>query len=176
MACGSSLKFCRIAEGGIDLYPRFGPTGEWDTAAGQAILEAAGGAVLDPQGRPFRYNQRETLLNGDFIAFGDLALPGTSCGGFNQDFNHQYRGAPAGRGGSFDRVESFQIVFDLALAYGNPAYYNAESKYLPPGVPSDHRVPLGLEAKGKEAERAAKWADLCAHPFKKIGNRFYFQY
>ena len=74
VACGSSLKFCRIAEGGIDLYPRFGPTGEWDTAAGQAILEAAGGAVLDPQGRPFRYNQRETLLNGDFIAFGDLAL------------------------------------------------------------------------------------------------------
>ena len=74
VACGSSLKFCKIAEGGIDLYPRFGPTSEWDTAAGQAILEAAGGAVLDPQGRPFRYNQRESLLNGDFIAFGDIAL------------------------------------------------------------------------------------------------------
>ena len=74
VACGSSLKFCKIAEGSIDLYPRFGPTSEWDTAAGQAILEAAGGAVLDPQGRPFRYNQRETLLNGDFIALGDPAL------------------------------------------------------------------------------------------------------
>lgn len=74
VACGSSLKFCRIAEGDIDLYPRFGPTSEWDTAAGQTILEAAGGAVLDPQGRPFRYNQRDTLLNGDFIAFGDTAL------------------------------------------------------------------------------------------------------
>ena len=74
VACGSSLKFCKIAEGGIDLYPRFGPTSEWDTAAGQAILEAAGGAVLDPRGRPFRYNQRDTLLNGDFIAFGDVAL------------------------------------------------------------------------------------------------------
>ena len=74
VACGSSLKFCRIAEGGIDLYPRFGPTSEWDTAAGQAILEAAGGAVLDPRGRPFRYNQREILLNGDFVAFGDRAL------------------------------------------------------------------------------------------------------
>lgn len=74
IACGSSLKFCRIAEGELDLYPRFGPTGEWDTAAGQAILEAAGGAVLDPRGRPFRYNQRGTLLNGDFIAFGDVAL------------------------------------------------------------------------------------------------------
>ena len=74
IACGSSLKFCLIAEGELDLYPRFGPTGEWDTAAGQAILEAAGGAVLDPRGRPFRYNQRDTLLNGEFVAFGDVAL------------------------------------------------------------------------------------------------------
>lgn len=74
VGCGSSLKFCRIAEGGIDLYPRFGPTSEWDTAAGQAILEAAGGAVLDPRGRPLRYNRRDTLLNGDFLAFGDIAL------------------------------------------------------------------------------------------------------
>ena len=74
VGCGSSLKFCRIADGGIDLYPRFGPTSEWDTAAGQAILEGAGGAVLGPDGRPFRYNQRATLLNGDFIALGDLAL------------------------------------------------------------------------------------------------------
>ena len=80
MACGSSLKFCRIAEGELDLYPRFGPTSEWDTAAGQAILEAAGGAVLDPRGRPFRYNQRDTLLNGDFIAFGDVALRDTLPG------------------------------------------------------------------------------------------------
>ncbi|PJK00596.1 3'(2'),5'-bisphosphate nucleotidase [Lysobacteraceae bacterium NML91-0213] len=72
---GSSLKFCRLAEGRMDVYPRFGPTSEWDTAAGQAILEGAGGQVLDPQGRPFRYNQRDTLLNGDFIAFGDPGLP-----------------------------------------------------------------------------------------------------
>ncbi len=72
---GSSLKFCRIAEGAIDIYPRFGPTSEWDTAAGQAILEAAGGQVLDPQGRPFRYNQRDTLLNGDFVALGDVHMP-----------------------------------------------------------------------------------------------------
>lgn len=74
VGCGSSLKFCRIAEGAIDLYPRFGPTSEWDTAAGQAIVEAAGGAVLDPRGRPLRYNQRDTLLNGDFVALGDPAL------------------------------------------------------------------------------------------------------
>lgn len=72
---GSSLKFCRIAEGALDVYPRFGPTSEWDTAAGQAILEAAGGQVIDPHGRPLRYNQRDTVLNGDFIALGDTALP-----------------------------------------------------------------------------------------------------
>ena len=74
VGCGSSLKFCRLAEGALDLYPRFGPTSEWDTAAGQAILEGAGGAVFDPRGRPLRYNQRDTLLNGDFVALGDPAL------------------------------------------------------------------------------------------------------
>ncbi|PJK11576.1 3'(2'),5'-bisphosphate nucleotidase [Lysobacteraceae bacterium NML120232] len=73
---GSSLKFCRLAEGQLDLYARFGPTSEWDTAAGQAILEGAGGALVDLQGRRFRYNQRETLLNGDFLAAGDMALLG----------------------------------------------------------------------------------------------------
>lgn len=72
---GSSLKFCRLAEGAMDVYPRFGPTSEWDTAAGQCVLEAAGGAVLDPRGRPLRYNQRDTILNGDFIALGDPTLP-----------------------------------------------------------------------------------------------------
>ena len=72
---GSSLKFCRIAEGAMDVYPRFGPTSEWDTAAGQCVLEAAGGIVIDPRGRPLRYNQRDTILNGDFLALGDPALP-----------------------------------------------------------------------------------------------------
>jgi 3'(2'), 5'-bisphosphate nucleotidase len=75
MPLGSSLKFCRLAEGGMDVYPRFGPTSEWDTAAGQCVLEAAGGIVIDPRGRPLRYNQRDTLLNGDFLALGDTALP-----------------------------------------------------------------------------------------------------
>ncbi len=75
LALGSSLKFCRIAEGRADVYPRFGPTSEWDTAAGQCILESAGGVVLDLSGAPFRYNQRETLLNPDFIALGDPQLP-----------------------------------------------------------------------------------------------------
>jgi 3'(2'), 5'-bisphosphate nucleotidase len=76
VAQGSSLKFCRIADGALDVYPRFGPTSEWDTAAGQCVLEAAGGQVLAAHsGNPFRYNQRETLLNGDFMALGDPALP-----------------------------------------------------------------------------------------------------
>jgi len=72
---GSSLKFCMLAEGAMDVYPRFGPTSEWDTAAAQCVLEAAGGAVLDPHGRPFAYNQRDSILNGDFIALGDTSLP-----------------------------------------------------------------------------------------------------
>ena len=76
VAQGSSLKFCRIAEGTLDVYPRLGPTSEWDTAAGQCVLHAAGGAVLSAAtGKPFRYNRRESLLNGDFIALGDTRLP-----------------------------------------------------------------------------------------------------
>lgn len=71
---GSSLKFCRIAEGALDVYPRFGPTSEWDTAAGQCVLEASGGALLAPDGQAFEYNRRETLLNGDFMALGDPTL------------------------------------------------------------------------------------------------------
>ena len=69
------MKFCAIADGRIDLYPRFGPTSEWDTAAAQAVLEGAGGCILDLDGRPFRYNRRDTVLNGEFIALGDTTLP-----------------------------------------------------------------------------------------------------
>jgi len=72
---GSSIKFCRIAEGRVDVYPRFGPTSEWDTAAAQCVLEAAGGAVLTLDGQPLRYNSKESLLNPDFIALGDADLP-----------------------------------------------------------------------------------------------------
>ncbi len=68
---GSSLKFARGAEGKADLYPRFGPTSEWDTAAGQAVLEAAGGHVTRLDGHRLRYNCRESLINGDFVAYGD---------------------------------------------------------------------------------------------------------
>jgi 3'(2'), 5'-bisphosphate nucleotidase len=68
---GSSLKFCRVAEGNADLYPRFGPTSEWDTAAGQALLEAAGGQVTRLDGHRLRYNCRESVINSDFLAFAD---------------------------------------------------------------------------------------------------------
>lgn len=71
---GSSLKFCLLAEGKADLYPRFGPTSEWDTAAGQALLQAAGGQVTRSDGHPMRYNCRESVLNGDFIAFTDPSV------------------------------------------------------------------------------------------------------
>lgn len=70
-AVGSSLKFCMVAEGKADLYPRLGPTSEWDTAAAQAIVEAAGGAVVDREFRPLRYNTKEGLINPDFFVVGD---------------------------------------------------------------------------------------------------------
>ncbi len=75
LGLGSSLKFCRIAEGLIDFYPRFGPTSEWDTAAGQCILETAGGAVLGLDGAPLAYNRKDSLLNPDFLALGDATIP-----------------------------------------------------------------------------------------------------
>ena len=68
---GSSLKFCTIAAGQADVYPRFGPTSEWDTAAAQAVVEGAGGAVLDDTGRALSYNTKDSLLNPYFVAFGD---------------------------------------------------------------------------------------------------------
>jgi 3'(2'), 5'-bisphosphate nucleotidase len=66
---GSSLKFCLVASGEAELYPRFGPTSEWDTAAGQALLEAAGGHVTRLDGHRLRYNCRESVINGDFLAY-----------------------------------------------------------------------------------------------------------
>jgi 3'(2'), 5'-bisphosphate nucleotidase len=71
---GSSLKFCLLAEGKADLYVRFGATSEWDTAAGQAVLEAAGGHVTRMDGHRLRYNCRESLINGDFVAFSDPSV------------------------------------------------------------------------------------------------------
>ena len=75
LGMGSSLKFCRMAEARLDVYPRFAPTSEWDTAAGQCVLEAAGGAVITLDGAPLAYNTKRSLLNPDFLALGDPALP-----------------------------------------------------------------------------------------------------
>lgn len=67
---GSSLKFCVIAEGKADLYPRLGLTSEWDTAAAQCVVEQAGGQVTDTRMRPLRYNTKDSLLNPQFFVFG----------------------------------------------------------------------------------------------------------
>ncbi|MBM4221731.1 MAG: 3'(2'),5'-bisphosphate nucleotidase CysQ [Gammaproteobacteria bacterium] len=71
VSMGSSLKFCLVAEGTADVYPRLGPTSEWDTAAAQAVVEAAGGRVIDLAGQPLRYNTRTEVLNPHFLASGD---------------------------------------------------------------------------------------------------------
>jgi len=73
VAVGSALKFCIVAEGGADFYPRLGPTSEWDTAAAHAVLVAAGGAVVGLDGRALRYNERDDVLNPSFLAYGDAA-------------------------------------------------------------------------------------------------------
>jgi 3'(2'), 5'-bisphosphate nucleotidase len=74
-SAGSSLKFCVIAEGGADVYPRLAPTMEWDTAAGQAVLNAAGGCVVGLDGMPLRYGKTETGFKNDaFVAWGRAPL------------------------------------------------------------------------------------------------------
>ena len=70
---GSSLKFCLLAEGSADCYPRLAPTSQWDTAAAQGVLEGAGGEVLDLHGRPLDYPARESFLNPHFLALPQAA-------------------------------------------------------------------------------------------------------
>jgi 3'(2'), 5'-bisphosphate nucleotidase len=67
---GSSLKFCLVAEGAADIYPRLGPTSEWDTAAAQAVVEQAGGSVLQLDGKPLTYNAKAEILNPHFVVAG----------------------------------------------------------------------------------------------------------
>lgn len=71
---GSAYKFCMMLEDQVDIYPRFHPTAEWDTSAGQCLIERIGGGLIDLEGRPFIYNQRSTLLNGGFIAYKNQAM------------------------------------------------------------------------------------------------------
>jgi 3'(2'), 5'-bisphosphate nucleotidase len=71
---GSSLKFCLVAEGAADIYPRFGPTSEWDIAAGHIIVNEAGGRVNTFENTEINYNQKEDLLNPQFYAIGNYKL------------------------------------------------------------------------------------------------------
>jgi 3'(2'), 5'-bisphosphate nucleotidase len=71
VSMGSSLKICLVAEGAADVYPRLGPTSEWDTAAAHCVVNQAGGALTDLEMRPLRYNTKESLLNPFFFVFGD---------------------------------------------------------------------------------------------------------
>jgi 3'(2'), 5'-bisphosphate nucleotidase len=71
IACGSALKFCLIAEGSADLYPRLAPTSEWDVAAGHAVLLAAGGDVRRPDGTALNYGEKSG--RGDFLIPGFIA-------------------------------------------------------------------------------------------------------
>jgi 3'(2'), 5'-bisphosphate nucleotidase len=71
---GSAIKFCRVAEGGADIYPRLSPTCEWDVAAGHAVVSAAGGRITDQAGRPLRFGVgRDDFIVPEFIAWGDAA-------------------------------------------------------------------------------------------------------
>ncbi len=72
---GSSLKLCILAEGEADLYPRLGPTSEWDIAAAHAVLAAAGGDVWAADGSPLTYNSKESILNPEFFAVADATYP-----------------------------------------------------------------------------------------------------
>lgn len=80
----SSLKFGLIAGGQADVYLRFGPTSEWDTAAGQIILEEAGGLVVDFNGQPLHYNAKSSLTNAEFLAIGDPSWADTLITLLNQ--------------------------------------------------------------------------------------------
>lgn len=71
ISMGSSLKSCLVAEGRVDLYPRLGPTSEWDTAAAQCVVEEAGGRITMTDMQPLRYNTKDELLNPHFLVIGD---------------------------------------------------------------------------------------------------------
>jgi 3'(2'), 5'-bisphosphate nucleotidase len=71
VSMGSSLKFCLVAEGAADFYPRLGPTSEWDTAAAHAVVLAAGGRIVTLEGRPLQYNLKASYLNPEFLVIAD---------------------------------------------------------------------------------------------------------
>jgi 3'(2'), 5'-bisphosphate nucleotidase len=75
---GSSLKLCLVASGEADVYPRLGPTSEWDTAAAQAVVEAAGGRVVQTNNQALLYNAKADILNPEFLVYGDQSRDWTS--------------------------------------------------------------------------------------------------
>jgi len=75
ISMGSSIKMCLVAEGVADIYPRFGPTSEWDTAAAHCVVNEAGGKIVDMQLETLRYNTKDSLLNPSFIAIGAMNQP-----------------------------------------------------------------------------------------------------
>jgi len=75
ISMGSSLKSCLVAEGRVDIYPRLGPTSEWDTAAAQCIVEQAGGFLTTVDGEQLKYNTKDSLLNPHFLVFADEKIP-----------------------------------------------------------------------------------------------------
>ncbi len=79
VSMGSSLKLCLVADGSVDVYPRLGPTSEWDTAAAHCVVEQAGGQVTDTRLQPLRYNTKESLLNPKFLVFADAARDWRAC-------------------------------------------------------------------------------------------------
>ncbi len=78
VSMGSSLKLCLVAEGAADIYPRLGLTSEWDTAAAQAVVESAGGKVINVDGNRLLYNNKEEILNPYFLVYGDESRDWTS--------------------------------------------------------------------------------------------------
>ena len=88
VSIGSSLKFCLIAKGEANCYPRLGPTSEWDIAAGDAILSSAGGTVCDMRGNPILYNRNKSFLNPNFLASSDKIDEKNILGLINEYLKH----------------------------------------------------------------------------------------
>ena len=72
ISMGSSIKMCLVAEGTADIYPRFGPTSEWDTGAAHCVVNEAGGVIVDMSLQTLQYNTKDSLLNPSFLALGDM--------------------------------------------------------------------------------------------------------
>ena len=146
-SAGSSLKFCVVAQGEADVYPRFGPTMEWDTAAGDAVLRAAGGVVLQPDGSPFLYGKAESgLRNGAFVAWGDPQPPAAL--------------ADVARLGIFRkaRLETALTASILPGTVGSRVSSAVHGRRSEPGVEWRTGVDVAIDTKGLVGRRRARAA------------------